>query len=160
MNNFLKLLEEKGIKVFVIHALSGYQFHEKRVIDIMGKYDIPFIFMSDGDSSNFHKINLNEFFVSDIQLERSPLSCALNHFLLYKKMIDENIPYALILEDDFVFLKKFFSRINEVLGRLHELPEGYIVSIENTTLQFPGYFQTKKGKIFYKAKKEEWQLHI
>lgn len=155
MNDFIKLLIEKNVRIFVIHALSGYDFHEKRVIDLMIKYNIPFEFMSEGDPSNFSKINLEEFFITNIQknLNTGPLSCGLNHFLIYKKMLYENINYAMILEDDFVLLKNFFPRILEILNRLDELPKGFLLSLENTTLQFPGYFQTKKNKIFYRAKK-------
>jgi len=155
MKDLKKLINEKNIKIFVIHALNGYELHEKRVIEIMNKFEIPFQFMSEGDPSYFHKINMDEYLTKEIQtsLKIGPLSCCLNHFLIYKKMTIENIPYALVLEDDFVFLKNFFLQMKKILTRLHELPKGFILSLENTTLQFPGYFQVQYNKIFYEAKK-------
>jgi len=32
------------------------------------------------------------------------------------------------------------------------LPKGFIISLENSTLKFPSYWKTKKGKFLYQAK--------
>lgn len=42
------------------------------------------------------------------------VGCALSHYSLYQKMIDENIPYACILEDDIVLESNFKPTLNRV----------------------------------------------
>ncbi len=42
------------------------------------------------------------------------VGCALSHYKIYKKMIDENIPYACILEDDIIVLDGFNEKLNEI----------------------------------------------
>lgn len=44
-------------------------------------------------------------------LTRGEVGCALSHLDIYKKMIDENIDKALILEDDIILEKKFLELI-------------------------------------------------
>ena len=43
------------------------------------------------------------------QLNAGEIGCALSHKAIYKKMIDENIPQALILEDDISLSSNFYS---------------------------------------------------
>lgn len=68
--------------------------------------------------------------LSDKELEKSvydykncfitlgKIGCALSHLKIYQKMLDENIPYALILEDDAIFTQdtlKYIRKIDEFL---------------------------------------------
>ncbi len=52
--------------VFVIHALKGYEFHEKRIIELFGKNKIQFEFVTDGDPSLFTEELIKKYFVNDI----------------------------------------------------------------------------------------------
>lgn len=49
-------------------------------------------------------------------MTRSELGCALSHIFIYKKMVDEGIPYALVLEDD----ARLSDDLPDVLSRLRE----------------------------------------
>lgn len=42
------------------------------------------------------------------------IGCALSHFNIYRKMIEENIPFACILEDDIVILDGFTEKLAEL----------------------------------------------
>jgi glycosyl transferase family 25 len=42
-------------------------------------------------------------------LNRGEIGCALSHFKVYQKIIDENLPYALIFEDDACIDKSFLK---------------------------------------------------
>ncbi|MCC3155078.1 glycosyltransferase family 25 protein [Hymenobacter sp. BT770] len=49
---------------------------------------------------------------------RGAYGCALSHYSIYLKMVAENIPYALVLEDDVVIEKGFKSVIDTVASKL------------------------------------------
>lgn len=51
-------------------------------------------------------------------LKRGELGCALSHLKIYKKMIDQHIERALILEDDVLLKKDFYP----VLSELQKIP--------------------------------------
>lgn len=49
-------------------------------------------------------------------LTKGEIGCALSHISIYKKMIDENIPLALVLEDDAVLLAGVNAVIKDIEG--------------------------------------------
>jgi glycosyl transferase family 25 len=80
------------------------------------------------------------------------ISCALNHILAYERMVKDNVPYALFFEDDPYFLGDFKKKLNKLDPEIKSLNPGFIISLENTTLTFPSFWTTKKGKYLYPAK--------
>lgn len=52
-------------------------------------------------------------------LTRGAIGCALSHLDIYKKMIQEEIPIALILEDDMVLPPDFKTHLSEIASKLH-----------------------------------------
>ena len=46
-------LEIDGI--YVIHALKGYELHEKRVTDLFREHNLNFEFVTDGDPKFFNE---------------------------------------------------------------------------------------------------------
>lgn len=57
------------------------------------------------------------------------IGCCLSHYSLYQRMIDENIPYACILEDDIVLTENFKSTVKRVeLFLEHSLPQVFLLS--------------------------------
>lgn len=64
------------------------------------------------------------------ELNDGEIGCALSHRHIYKKMIDENISQALILEDDVSLLPDFYS----VYHALSEIPIGNKIVLLGTTV--------------------------
>lgn len=62
-------------------------------------------------------------------LNLGEIGCALSHRAIYKKMIEENIPQALIMEDDITFLPHFF----EVYTALSKINIGNKIILLGTT---------------------------
>lgn len=50
-------------------------------------------------------------------LTKGEIGCAISHINIYKKMIDEGIEYALVLEDDAVVPKNLEKTINEIIHK-------------------------------------------
>lgn len=57
------------------------------------------------------------------RLTRGQLSCALSHYNIYKKIVEEDIQNALILEDDCIFTEN----INRIEEYTDQLPDEYSV---------------------------------
>ena len=149
MNVIEKIFEEG---VFVIHALKGYEFHEKRINTLFQKNNMNFEFVTDGDPKFIDNKVLSKYFVEDI--ERLPIgiiSCTLNHIHAYEKMVENKIKYAIIFENDPFFLGNFKKQLLKYSDEIERLEKGFIISLENSTLRFPSYWQTKKNKNIYRA---------
>lgn len=140
-------------KTYVVHAKNGYEYHGKRVIELFKKHQIEFEFMTDGDPSNYTPEMLEKFFVTNILdiYTKNKLSCTVNHLLAYEKIVQNGYKYTLMFEDDPCFLGDFQKKITKIIPEIKSLPAGFIISIENTSLRFPSYFQIKKNKYLYQA---------
>jgi glycosyl transferase family 25 len=53
------------------------------------------------------------------ELSKGEIGCALSHITIYKKMVAENIPYALVLEDDANILDEDLAATLAKLAQLH-----------------------------------------
>ena len=141
--------------IYVMHALTGYEYHERRVIELFEKHQLNFEFVTDGDPIHFTDELLANYFVADIKniLSQGSLSCTLNHIMTYEKIVQRKNKYAIIFEDDPFFIVDFKTGFNKMSKEIETLPKGFIISLENSSLRFPSYHQTKDGKYIYRATK-------
>ncbi len=140
--------------IYIIHSKKGCEIHEARLKNILEKENIKYQFVMDGDVSNFSPDLLNKYFCIGIEnkLKTEVVSCTLNHILAYKKMVEDNIPLAIVLENDPFFIGNFADQIEKIYNEIKNIRKGVIISLENTTLEFPSFWQTKKNKYLYAAK--------
>jgi len=140
-------------KIYVIHAIEGYDIQEQHVRDLFSKYNLNFEFVVDGDPTLTNRSILESYFTDEFidKTSAGQMSCTLNHILAYKKFLDSNKKYALVFENDPFFLQNFLKKLHRVYQEIQHLEEGVIVSLENTTLRFPSFFQLKKNKTLYGA---------
>ncbi len=140
--------------IFVIHALQGYEYHEQRIIDLFKKNNLCFEFVTDGDPIHFKKEILKKYFTPDIEtkLSKGVISCTLNHIYAYEKIVQRQIKYAVVFENDPFFLGDFVSNLKRISDEIENLEKGFIISLENTTLRFPSFWVTQKGRFLYPAK--------
>ena len=141
------------IKTYVIHAKQGYEYHGERVEKLFKKERISFEFVTEGAPSNFSESLLSKYFVPNIlsKYSKGGISCTLNHFLALEKFICSKETLALIFENDPFFIGDFWKKLNRILPEIEKLDDGFIISLENTTLTFPGYRQTNKNQYLYPA---------
>ena len=84
------MIKKYGIDgVYVVHALKGYEIHEKRLREIFNEMNIEFEFMTEGDPSKFYDEMLNRYFCPEVlkTLPAGVISCTLNHILCYERVI-------------------------------------------------------------------------
>jgi glycosyl transferase family 25 len=148
------MLEEIGIdKIYVVHVKQGYELHEQRINKIFKNLNLDYEFVTDGDVSNFNNELLGKYFCEGIEsnISKGAISCTLNHILIYKKIIENNYKSVLVFENDIFLLGDFIRKIKRVVTEANSLNPGFIISLENTTLEFPEFRKIKKGKVLYQA---------
>lgn len=156
MNTGESSIANDGIEgVYVVHALKGYETHAERLTRIFMEMGINFEFVTDGDPAFFNTGILSKYFTEDIKskLSTGVLSCTLNHILCYEKIAANNQKYALVFENDPFFIGDFKTKIKAIAAEANTLTGGFIISLENTTLEFPKVKDIKKDKLLYAAKK-------
>ena len=149
----MKILQQYGIETpYVVHALRNKEY-KKRLEKIFGDMSFDFELMSEGDISKFTDELIQKYFSPDVQIyPQGGISCTLNHFLCYEKIVARGEKLALIFEDDVFFVGDFISNIKPVIEEASSLDQGFIISLENSTLEFPSFWSLKKGKRIYEAK--------
>jgi len=130
--------------IYIMHALKGYEYHEKRIAELFHKHKLGYELVTDGDPIHFTPELIEKYFVKDIgaTLSKGVLSCTLNHILSYEKIVARKNKYAVVFENDPFFLGDFRKQLENMLPEIDKLEKGFIVSLENSTLRFPSYWQT------------------
>lgn len=101
------------MKTFVIN-LEREPIKRKYIIQECQKLKLNFELYNaiDGYKLTENYIKENVFDYPECNLTKGEIGCALSHINVYKKIIEEDLPYALILEDDAILnieLPKFLS---------------------------------------------------
>ena len=107
----INLESSKKRRIFMLEQLKGVQFEFIKAID--GNSLQP-------DQLKY-KVELGKFIDSDNQLRflsRNEIGCALSHIEIYHKIVNNKIPYTLILEDDVIINPKFFKQIPLIMKQL------------------------------------------
>ena len=110
-------------------------------------------FVTDGDPIYFKQEMLEKYFIPDIKsiLSEGVLSCTLNHIYALEKIVARNLDYALVFENDPFFLGNFVEDLKKMEHEIENLDEGFMISLENSTLRFPSYWEIENDKKLYQA---------
>lgn len=148
------MIQQFGIDgVYIIHAKQGYELHEQRLQSLFSRYSIDYTLITEGDTSEFKHIDLENYFTAEFiaRIRPGTLSCTLNHMFAFKHIVANNNKFAIVFENDPFFIGNFPKKIKNVMNEAEQLPPGFIISLENTTLKFPSFWDTKWGKHLYPA---------
>jgi len=147
----------KGVgNIYIVHGITGYEEREKRLIEVLGnQYGLGYEFVTESHISDENETLIKKYFVTNINqvLAKGALFCTLVHFLIYERFIKSKNKYAIIFENDVCFLGSFTEKMPLIIQEANLLEEGFIISLENSTLRFPSWRKTKKGKYLYEAEK-------
>ena len=106
--------------VFIINLQRDISRRENMIMQLKQHNicDYEFIEAIDGQSENLDKYDFTvipnwvEPFTNKI-MTKGEIGCALTHYNIWKKMVNEKLENVLILEDDAVFCNNFFDRRNK-----------------------------------------------
>ena len=151
------MIQEVGIKgTYIVHGLTGYESRETLLNEVFEKQQIlPFEFVTEYQDSLLNEELIKKYFTKDIRstLGKGALFCTLVHILIYEKVIQNNNELALVFENDVCFIdSNFLEKLKPIVDEAKTLKEGFIISLENTTLEFPSWRIVRSNKYLYKAK--------
>ena len=119
---------------------------------MLGKLGVDFEYMLDGDIPDLSTEFIEKYFSGEMAVAAPVTSCASKHLLIFEKMMSENIPEALVFEDD-IFLKKKFlwvlQKSREEMTALRERGNPYWVGFEASSLKIVPRSRRRKGQAAY-----------
>lgn len=123
----------------------------------MQRHPFPFEYILEGDVEAMSKQDFHTYFTEKevekgVRMNMSNVtSCALKHLLAYERIIAENRPGALILEDDVILSKDFDNVFQQTLAEYREMytAQPVIISYEDTRLRFVPRSKRQKGRFLY-----------
>lgn len=140
----------QDIKTYVIHVKGAVE-REKYIKKELAKHNITFEFILDGNMEDITNEQLERYFDGELKHKTPQTSCALKHILVYEKMIKEDIQKALVFEDD-IELSSIFNKIfnTSLLEIQSQHSNKYMISYENSTLQYVKRTERISGQVLYK----------
>jgi collagen beta-1,O-galactosyltransferase len=109
-------------KIFVINLQSeiGRKIHMQKILESRGIINYEFINAIDAENIHNYKFriydNYNRPFISrGREILKGEIGCALSHYYLWKRIKDDKIENAIILEDDIDIVENFEEQIIKLL---------------------------------------------
>ncbi len=141
------------VKVFVLHVKKGYEDRAEHMEKMLGGMGIPFEYVLDWDMPDLTEEIVLRYFKGDCYGRVCPAtSCAMKHQEAYNRMLRDDIPYALVLEDD-MFLKKNFVKVFmaafEEVKKSNGTDKPFWLSLEATGMGFTPRSRRRKGQYVY-----------
>ncbi len=143
--------------IYIVHGISGYEAREPLMKELLlTQHGLEYELVTESADQVENDAWLEKYFEPEIKknLQKGSTYCTLVHFRIYEKILSNNDRFAIIFENDICFIgKKFLENIALVAQEAEQLEEGFIISLENSTLLFPPWRNVKKGKFLYRATK-------
>ena len=116
---------QDNFKIYVINLKRETERRENIVQELKKQniQNFEIIDAIDGEKINKSDLDLliskNNKFINPINtnMNAAEICCSLSHVKVYKKFIETNIEYALIFEDDAVFLNNFSEKLQKFIIR-------------------------------------------
>lgn len=106
-----------------------------------------------GDIKDLSPEIMDRYFRGELEEPGPATSCAYKHFLSYWDMLSEGTELALILEDDIYLYKHFCLKLEKIIKECRERELcNYIISLEDSSLQYVKGSLRKKNQLLYKEK--------
>ncbi len=143
------------IRVFVLHVKKGYEDRAAHMERMLGDRNIPFEYVLEGDIPDLDRAWLDRWFCDMMHGFTPAASCASKHLIAYLRMVSENIPYALILEDDIFLKKRFVPVLEKAMNELsasHGVEKPFWIGFEATCMGFTPRSMRRAGRVVYPAR--------
>lgn len=154
------IYELKKYPTLVIHV-EKFKERAESIERQMKAEKMYFTYILKGDMEDIDDEVLARYFKDgrDNMYHVSPItSCALKHLYAYEHILHNDLPGALILEDDAILDKDFSRKFERSIKEYEERWDGepVIISYENSALLFVPRSQRKKGQMLYPGNKDRY----
>ncbi len=139
------------IPTFIIHVSTHTQ-REKHIVHQIqkSKFLHNYQFITKGDIQDIDTSIHQQYFGGTLHTINAGVSCAYKHILAYEEVVQQNLEFALILEDD-IFLENNFDEI--IAAALYEAQKlnlkNYFISLEDSNLKYVAGKELIEGKYLY-----------
>jgi glycosyl transferase family 25 len=142
-----------NLKVYIIHVAGNEERRQHIEKQLAGK-DFDYEFILYGNMEDITEEILEKYFAGELDEVSPATSCALKHITAYKRIIEAEVPFALILEDDIRFLPSFMPVFEKSLKEIEENGiESVFVSYEDSNLKYVKGSKREENKVLYKNTK-------
>jgi len=109
-------------KIFIIH-LEDLVDRKKYLDQNIHFYNIPYEYIISNKEKDTEMYKSNRYYKHDVNiynrhLQKGEICVFVQHINTYLKILQNNIRYALILEDDAIFKDNFIDNLNIILSKL------------------------------------------
>jgi glycosyl transferase family 25 len=144
------------IKGYIIHVKSAKERYN-HIIKQIANLSIQFDFVLEGDKEDLTTQIIADNFKDYLAVPCGAASCAYKHFSVLRDMIQNNIPYGLILEDDILLDKTFEKAVFKALEEIKERKiRKFYLSLEDSLLRFVKGSLRKQAQSVYKITRDEY----
>jgi len=156
-----KVIHSQNIKGYIIHV-KGDSVREKHMKSQIKNIDIFFDFVLDGQQEDLTKEIIEKTFSGGMKNILNPewkndyfnmgtASCTYKHLLAYRDAVKNNIPYAIIFENDIVLEKNFNEIIFKALDEIKTRNlKNFVISLEDSMLRYVARSKRIKGQLIYR----------
>lgn len=104
------------MKIFIVNLKRAIEKREHMIAQLerVGITDYEFIEAVYGKDLSLEYIEKNVYDYPNCALTPGEIGCSLSHIGIYNKMVSQNIPYALVLEDDVVLPDDFLELLEAI----------------------------------------------
>ena len=139
------------MKTFIIHVSTALDREQHMKAQIAGK-NLDAVFINEGDLKDLSPEVLDKYFTG-VEMKRVMpwTSCAYKHFLAMEQVVKQNLPIALIFEDDAILGKDFEKVLQKVVAEIErDKLQNFVISLEDSGLRFVKGSERAKNKHIYK----------
>ena len=139
------------MKNYIIHVSTDFE-REKHIRKEIAKTSFDFTFINEGDRKDLTTEVLARYFMG-MMVVSAATSCAYKHILAYKDMVDNQVDYAIVLEDDIYLYEKFEKTVAKILAEIKEQNlSNCLISLEDSNLRYVKGSEREKGRLLYPKK--------
>jgi len=152
------------LKGYIIHVKTDHA-RKKHMEQQIKNLNIDFTFVNDGDQTDLTMEIISKNFKGGLDRICGETSCTYKHFSAYRDMIDNNIDYGIIFENDIFldknFEKSLFKAIDEIENAQYspKSENKIFLSLEDSYFKFVRGSERKKGQTVYKINRNIYGRH-
>lgn len=141
------------IKALIIHA-DKFVERKLHMDRMLSEHTLSYDYVIKGAGDHISEEERNKYMEVDSKspkMSMGAICCTLQHFYAYEKIVEENLPGALILEDDAMLSSRFdtiFPLTIEEYSSCYS-NENVIISYEDSRLRFVPCSKREKGRFLY-----------
>ena len=123
------------IKTFIIHVSKGYEDRREHIDTHLPQRGITeYEYMLKGDIDDLSQDIRDNFFSHNLSLPQ--MSCLYKHYLVMKKVVENEIPQVLVLEDDALLDEHFCQHLKTFIDEVGN-EKNYVINIEEASNLVP-----------------------